>query len=136
MADITTSTTINQSDREVVMAFQYQYVDGANEDAVTKVDVSALAKNVSGTSCSAVRIVEVWWVLEAMTVIVESDATVDVTMMHLSDNWGYQDFSKFGGLPSTTSYGASPNGDILFTTTGAGAVGDAYQIVLRMIKQY
>ena len=41
MADITTSTTINQSDREVVMAFQYQYVDGGNEDAVTKVDVSA-----------------------------------------------------------------------------------------------
>ena len=28
------------------------------------------------------------------------------------------------------------SGDIKFTTTGAGAVGDAYQIVMRAIKQY
>ena len=42
MADITTSTTISENDHQIVMAFQYQYIDGGNEDAVTKVDVSAL----------------------------------------------------------------------------------------------
>ena len=44
MADITTSTKISESTREVVYAFQYQYVDGGNESAVSKIDVSGLTK--------------------------------------------------------------------------------------------
>ena len=137
MADITTSTTISENDHQIVMAFQYQYIDGGNEDAVTKVDVSALTKNSAGDSCAAVRIVEAWWTIYGMTVQVEADATVDVIIMHLDENQsGYQDFSVFGGLPKTTTYGSSPTGDIVFTTTGAGAVTDAYQIVFRMIKEY
>tara|TARA_R100000306_G_C4351759_1_gene130472 strand:+ start:181 stop:594 length:414 start_codon:yes stop_codon:yes gene_type:complete len=137
MADITTSTTISENDHQIVMAFQYQYIDGGNEDAVTKVDVSALTKNSAGDSCAAVRIVEAWWTIYGMTVQVEADATVDVIIMHLDENQsGYQDFSIFGGLPKTTTYGASPTGDIVFTTTGSGAVTDSYQIVFRMIKEY
>ena len=137
MADITTSTTISENDHQIVMAFQYQYIDTGNEDAVTKVDVSALTKNTAGSSCSAVRIVEAWWTIYGMTVQVEADATVDVIIMHLDENQsGYQDFSIFGGLPKTTTYGASPTGDIVFTTTGSGAVTDSYQIVFRMIKEY
>jgi hypothetical protein len=137
MADLTTTTTISENDRQIVMAFQYQYIDGGNEDAVSKVDVSALTKNAAGSSCSAVRIVEAWWTIYGMTVQVEADATVDVQILHLDENQsGYQDYSIFGGLPKTTTYGASPTGDILFTTTGAGAVTDSYQIVFRMIKEY
>ena len=137
MADITTSTTISENDHQIVMAFQYQYIDGGNEDAVTKVDVSALTKNSAGDSCAAVRIVEAWWTIYGMTVQVEADATVDVIIMHLDENQsGYQDFSIFGGLPKTTTYGASYTGDIVFTTTGSGAVTDSYQIVFRMIKEY
>ena len=137
MADITTTTTIDENDRQVVMAFQYQYVDTGNEDAVTKVDVSALAKNVSGESCTAVRIVEAWWTLYGLTVQVEADASTDVMILHLEgEQSGYQDFTAFGGLPSTTSYGTSPTGDILFTTTNSGAVTDTYQIVFRMLKEY
>ena len=49
---------------------------------------------------------------------------------------GYQDFSKFGGLPTTSSFGTNGTGDVKFTTTGAGATGDAYQIIIRGIKQY
>jgi hypothetical protein len=137
MADITTSTTISESDRQIVMAFQYQYVDTGNEDAVKKVDVSALAKNSAGSSCSAVRIVEAWWTIYGMTVQVEADASTDVIILHLDEGQsGYQDYSIFGGLPKTTTYGTSPTGDIFFTTTGAGATTDSYQIVLRMIKEY
>ena len=58
-------------------------------------------------------------------------------VLHLDENQsGYQDFSKFGGLPTTSSYGANGTGDVDFTTTGAGAAGDTYQIVIRAIKQY
>jgi hypothetical protein len=47
---------------------------------------------------------------------------------------GYLDYTDIGGL--TSSLGSSPTGDVLFTTTGAGAVGDTYNVVFRMIKEY
>ena len=137
MADITTTTKISENDREVVYAFQYQYIDTGDEAAVLKVDVSGLDPNVAGESCASVRIVEAWWTIYGLTVEVLADASTDVIIMHLDENQsGYQDFSRFGGLPKTTTYGSSPSGDIKFTTTGSGAVTDAYQIVLRMIKEY
>lgn len=137
MADITTSTKLHEDTRQVVYAFQYQYVDTGNESAVLKVDVSGLSKNANGDTCTAVRIIECWWVISAMTVEILADASADVMILHLTEGQsGYQDFSSVGGLPKTTTYGTSPTGDIKFTTTGAGAAGDAYQIVLRMIKEY
>ena len=137
MADITTSTKISESTREVVYAFQYQYVDGGNESAVSKIDVSGLEKSANGDTCAGIRIVEVWWVINAMTVEVLADADTDIIVLHLDEGQsGYQDFSIFGGLPTSSSYGSSGTGDIKFTTTGAGAAGDAYQIVIRAIKEY
>jgi len=137
LADITTSTKISESTREVVYAFQYQYVDGGNESAVSKIDVSGLEKSANGDTCSGIRIVECWWIINAMTVEVLADADTDIIVLHLDEGQsGYQDFSRFGGLPTSSSYGASGTGDIKFTTTGAGAAGDAYQIVIRAIKEY
>jgi hypothetical protein len=54
MANITSVKTITENTNEVVMAFQLQYVDTADEDAVKKVDVSTLAKNANGQSCNSV----------------------------------------------------------------------------------
>ena len=137
MADITTSTKIHESTRDVLYAFQYQYVDTGNESAVLKIDVSGLTKSANGDTCSGIRIVECWWVVKNMTVEILADASTDVIIMHLDENQsGYQDFSSFGGLPDSSNYGSSGTGDIKFTTTGAGAAGDAYQIVIRGIKQY
>jgi hypothetical protein len=137
MADIVSTTTIADNPREAVLAFQYQYVDTGNESAVTKIDVSSLVKSSNGDTCTGVRILECWWVLQGMTVEVLADATTDIIIMHLAESQqGYHDFEKFGGLPSSSSYGTSPSGDIKFTTTGAGAVGDAYQVVLRVAKEY
>ena len=137
MADITTSTKISESTREVVYAFQYQYVDGGNESAVSKIDVSGLLTNAAGETCTGIRIIECWWVINAMTVEVLADADVDIIVLHLDEGQsGYQDFSRFGGLPTSSSYGANGTGDIKFTTTGAGAAGDSYQIVIRASKQY
>ena len=135
MADIVTSTTIIDGGRQAVMSFTYQFVDDGHEDAVTKVDVSALATSTDGTTCTGVRIAEVWWTTVGMSVLVESDATADICLMQLAaDGPGYLDYTDIGGI--TSSLGSSPNGDILFTTTGAGAVGDTYNVVLRMIKEY
>ena len=137
MADITSSTKISESTNEVVYAFQYQYVDTGNESAVSKIDVSSLATNAAGETCTGVRILECWWVISAMTVEILADASTDVMMLHLTEGQsGYQDFTSFGGLPSSKTYGTSPTGDVKFTTTGAGAAGDAYQIVLRVSKDY
>jgi|TARA_R100001082_G_scaffold111237_1_gene94341 hypothetical protein len=136
MADITTSTKISESTRDVVYAFQYQYVDTGNESAAAKIDVSGLSKSANGDTCSGLRIIEVWWVVKNMTVEILADADTDVIIMHMDENNGYQDFSSFGGLPDSADYGSSGTGDIKFTTTGAGAAGDAYQVVIRGIKQY
>jgi hypothetical protein len=137
MADITTSTKISESTNEVVYAFQYQYVDDGNESAVLKIDVSGLTASANGDTCTGIRIAEIWWVISAMTVEVLADADTDVIIMHLTEGQsGYQDFSKIGGLPKSSVYGTNGTGDIKFTTTGAGATGDAYQIVIRGIKQY
>ena len=137
MADLTTSTKISENTNEVVYAFQYQYVDTGNESAASKIDVSALAKNADGETCTGIRIVEIWWVISAMTVEVLADADTDIIILHLAEGQsGYQDFSRFGGSPTSSAYGSSGTGDIKFTTTGAGAAGDAYQIVIRGIKQY
>ena len=137
MADIVSTTTIADNPREAVIAFQYQYVDTGNESAVLKIDVSSLAANSDGEACTGVRILECWWVISAMTVEILADASTDVMMLHLTEGQsGYQDFTSFGGLPSSKTYGTSPTGDVKFTTTGAGAAGDAYQIVLRVSKDY
>jgi len=137
MADIVTTTTIADNPREAVFAFQYQYVDTGNESAVTKIDVSSLVNNSNGDPCTGVRILECWWIIQGMTVEVLADAATDVIILHLAENQqGYHSFEKFGGLPSSSSYGTSPTGDVKFTTTGSGAAGDAYQVVLRVAKEY
>lgn len=137
MADLKTSTKIIDNPRECVFAFQYQFVDTGNESAVNKIDVSTLEKSANGDTCTGIRIVECWWIINAMTVEVLADADTDIIVLHLDEGQsGYQDFSVFGGLPTTSSYGTNGTGDVDFTTTGAGAVGDAYQIVIRAIKQY
>ena len=137
MADITTVTKISESTREVTFAFQYQYVDGGNESAVSKIDVSGLGTSSNGDTCTGIRVLECWWVINAMTVEVLADADTDIIVLHLDEGQsGYQDFNIFGGLPSSSTYGANGTGDIKFTTTGAGAAGDAYQIVIRASKDY
>ena len=122
MADITTTTTISDNPREIVIAFQYQYVDGGDESAVSKIDVSSLVTNSAGETCTGVRIMECWWIISAMTVEVLAAADTNVIVMHLTEGQsGYQDFSKFGGLPKSQSFGTNGTGDIKFTTTGAGS---------------
>ena len=140
MADLVKTTTINDNVNEVVMTFSYQYVDTGNEASVAKVTPANLSPSSNGTPCTSVSILEAWWVISGMTDEIEvgvGSGTKPIIMNLTDVNGSYQDYSRFGGLPTTkNSGGTAPTGVIKFTTTGAAAVSDTYQIALRMAKVY
>ena len=133
MADAVTSQTIIDGERNCVMKFT-NVSDGTGESAVAKVDVSALASNSAGVSCSEVRVMRVSHAIVGMSVQMFLDASSNVLLMELAESSnGHMDFKDFGGLPNNA--GSGKTGDILFTTKGHSS-GDTYSIVLEMVKVY
>ena len=133
MADAVTSQTIQDGERNCIMKFT-NVSDGTGESAVAKVDVSALATNSEGVSCSEVRVMRVSHAIVGMSVQMFLNATSNVLLMELSESSnGHMDFQDFDGLPNNA--GSGKNGDILFTTIGHSS-GDTYSIVLEMVKVY
>tara|TARA_Y100000593_G_scaffold1159_1_gene2335 strand:- start:812 stop:1213 length:402 start_codon:yes stop_codon:yes gene_type:complete len=133
MADAVTSQTIQDGERKAVLKFT-NASDGSGESAVKKVDVSALATNSAGDTCTGVAINKIWWQCTGMSVKIEFDATSNVLAIGLSeDSNGYHDYSNFSGIPNNAGSGVT--GDLDFTTVGAGS-GDTYMIVLELIKAY
>tara|TARA_R100001440_G_scaffold39379_1_gene58899 strand:+ start:652 stop:1059 length:408 start_codon:yes stop_codon:yes gene_type:complete len=133
MADAVTSQTIIDGERNCVMKFT-NVSDGTGESAVAKVDVSALASNSDGKSCSEVRVMRISHAIVGMSVQLFLDATSNVLLMELAESSnGHMDFKDFGGLPNNA--GSGKTGDILITTKGHSS-GDTYSIVIEMIKVY
>ena len=133
MADAVTSQTIQDGERKAVLKFT-NASDGSGESAVKKVDVSALANNSAGDTCTGVAINKIWWQCTGMSVKIEFDATSNVLAIGLSeDSNGYHDYSDFSGIPNNAGSGVT--GDLDFTTVGASS-GDTYMIVLELIKAY
>ena len=133
MADAVTSQTIQDGERNCIMKFT-NVSDGTGESAVAKVDVSALAANSAGTSCSEVRVVRVSHAIVGMSVQMFFNATTNVLLMQLAESSnGHMDFKDFSGIPNNA--GSGKNGDILFTTLGHSS-GDTYSVVLEMVKVY
>ncbi len=133
MADAVTSQTIIDGERNCVMKFT-NVSDGTGESAVAKVDVSALAANSRGVSCSEVRVMRISHSVVGMSVQLFLNATSNVLLMELAESSnGHMDFKDFGGLSNNA--GSGKNGDILFTTKGHSS-GDTYSIVLEMVKVY
>ena len=60
MADAVATQTLIDGDKKVVQKFT-NISDGSGESAVVKVDVSALATNSSGQTCTGVVIEKIWW---------------------------------------------------------------------------
>ena len=132
MADTVTSQTIQDGERRAVMRFT-NVSDGTGESAVKKVDVSALAKNSAGQECTSVEIAKIWWMTVGMSVKLEFDASTSVLLTHIpADSSGDEYYDSFTAIPTNAS---SPTGDIDFTTVGHSS-GDAYHIILEMIKKY
>lgn len=133
MADVVTSQTLLDGERLVIQLFT-NISDGTGENAVVKVDVSALAPNAAGQPCTGVKVNRIWGSSHGMTVKMLWDATSDVFFYQVTQNSQYlMDFSTMGGLMNNA--GAGKTGDILFTTHDASA-GDSYTIMLECIKTY
>ena len=134
MADAVTSQTIQDGARHVVMSFT-NVSDGTGESAVKKGDVSALTSDpMTGSSCSGVSIDSVWFSTLGMSVKLLWDADTDVLALHLpADYSDTLDMSEFTGLKNNAGTGVT--GDIMFTTVGHSS-GDAYTVILKMVKNY
>ena len=133
MADAVTSQTIQDGERNLVMKFT-NVSDGTGESAVKKVDVSALATNSKGQTCTKVKIQRIYWATVGMSVKLDFDATSNVLLIGLpADSTGDEYYDSFTGIPNNAGSGVT--GDIDLTTTGHSS-GDAYMIILEMIKEY
>ena len=133
MADAVATQTIIDGSKTAVLKFT-NVSDGSGESAVTKVDVSALANNSIGQSCTGASIQKIWWQCIGMKVQILFDATSDVLAIELGENQsGYHDYSNFGGIPNNA--GSGKTGDIQFTTVGHSSA-DSYTIILEVNKEY
>jgi hypothetical protein len=77
MADAVTSQKIVDTDRKLVYKFT-NISDGTGEDAVKKVDVSALNTNDQGETCTRVTLTQLWYDIGGIRVSLEWDATSNV----------------------------------------------------------
>jgi len=133
MADAVTSQTLLDGERVAIMKFT-NISDGTGETAVTKVNVSTLAKSGSGQACTGVIVSKITSVCHGMEVRMYWDASTDVPFFMSTINTNYMnDFSGFGGI--TNNAGAGKNGNIVFSTSDQSA-GDTYTVVLEMVKTY
>ena len=133
MADAVSTTTIEDGERQLVVQLT-NLSDNTGEAKVTKIDVSALATDSRGNACNEVRIQEIWAQVYGFDgVQLWYDATTDVVAINLNPGWTYQDFSRVGGLKM---YGSGATGDVLLSTLGTEASGDAYEIMIRAVKYY
>ena len=133
MADAVTSQTIQDGEKTAILKFT-NVSDGTGESAVKKVDVSALATNSAGQTCTSVSVARIYWVTLCMSVKLEFDATSNVLLVHLpADSTGDEYYDLFTGIPNNAGSGVT--GDIDLTTVGHSS-GDAYTIILVLNKNY
>tara|TARA_R100001163_G_C5042358_1_gene180248 strand:- start:547 stop:951 length:405 start_codon:yes stop_codon:yes gene_type:complete len=133
MADAVNVTTIEDGERQLVVQLT-NLSDSTGESKVTKIDASALNSNAAGASCNEVRIQEIWAQVHGFDgVQLWYDADTDVVAFNAGVGWTHQDYSNVGGLKM---YGTNATGDILLSTLGTEASGDAYEIVIRAVKYY
>lgn len=125
MVDVVTSTKIIDGARNVTFHFTNDS-DGTGESLVTKIDASTL-----DGAPTKLTLLQAWYSLSGMDVdmfFVGSADTLGWTFS--STDSGHLDFRNFAGILPT---GASPTGDIKFTTRNHTA-GDAYSITLQFKK--
>ena len=129
MADAVNVTTIEDGERQLVVQLT-NLSDSTGESKVTKIDVSGLNTSATGKSCNEVRIQEIWAQVHGFDGV---QLWYDAVAFNAGFGWTYQDFSNVGWLKM---YGTNATGDILLSTLGTEASGDAYQIVIRAVKYY
>lgn len=133
MADAVASQTLLDGERVAIMKFT-NASDGTGETNVVKVNPASLAASNAGGACDAVTITKVTGLTHGMEVVMKWKATTPVIIETIPQNTNYQqDFEKIGGLINNA--GTGKDGAITFTTLDVSA-GDAYTVVLEMVKHY
>jgi hypothetical protein len=139
MADAVTTQVLQDGEHLYVAKFT-NISDGAGEDKVTKVDVSALNPNSHGLACIGMKIsklyaqtddmgVDIYWVgdptpaNDALCVTLPKGQLYDIP---------YEPALPYNG---TGDMGTNAAGDIAFSTRDASA-GDTYTVLLYGIKVY
>jgi len=129
MADaVKTHVLLNTGDSYIAIFTNIS--DGSGENAVVKVDHSALT-DLTGRLPGRLRIMGLEWAIQGFPYVkIAFDATTDDTALVLAGN-GEMCFDKLGGIknPATTGY----TDDIVFTAP-AGAGTGSYTILLRVAK--
>ena len=133
MADALTSQVIQDGGRTAVLKYT-NISDGSGQSAAILVDVSGLSVDpVTKQVCTGVTLQTITFSNIGMGVELLWDATTDVPLLNLPQDWEDTiDFSAFG-IPNNAAAGKT--GDILVTTVGATA-GDTYLLVLTLTKSY
>ena len=133
MADALTSQVIQDGPRNAVLKFT-NVSDGTGQAAAVLVDVSSLSSDpLTKQVCNGVTLQSISYSNVGMGVELLWDATTNVPLLNLLQNWADQaDFSDYG-IPNNSGTGRT--GDILVTTTGATA-GDTYFLLLTLTKSY
>jgi len=139
MADTVTGPTIlQQNDKRVTIKIVNQS-DGSGGTTVFA-DVSALASNAQGQSCTTVSLQRIWWSCsngdghDSFARLDYEDSDGDIPIVTLIDS-GYWDFREFGGIPANTSSNSNQN-DVNFVVPGAADSGNTYTVIAEFIKNY
>jgi len=133
MADAVSTQVILDGERLYIAKFT-NVSDGTGESAVTKVDVSTLARNSFNLACNGVKLNKIWAQTDGMGVTILWDADTDVVCETVPQNVMYTaSYNDFGGISNNA--GTGKTGDVAFTTVGATS-GDRYTLILEFIKTY
>lgn len=133
MADAVATQILFDGERDAIMKFT-NISDGTGENKVLKVDASALNPSSFGKACDGVTITKIYAMTHGMEVAIYWDATTDVLVTVVPQNTNYvADYTTFGGLWNNA--GTGKTGDVLFSTIDQTS-GDAYTIILEMVKSY
>jgi hypothetical protein len=120
-------------DRKAIMKFT-NLSTGTAETKVAKVIPANLNKSYAGKACTGVTITKIYAMTHGMEVAMYWNATSDVLITIVPQNTNYvSDYESFGGLWDNS--GAGKTGQVLFSTLD-DAAGDAYTIILEMVKTY
>ena len=139
MADTVTGPTIlQQNDKRVVIKIVNQS-DGSGGTTVFA-DVSALAANAAGETCTHVTLQRVWWSCsngdghDSFARLDYEDSDGDIPIITLVDS-GYWDFREFGGIPADKSSNSNQS-DVNFVVPGAADSGNTYTCIAEFKKIY
>lgn len=131
MANVLTSQTILDGERLAIIKVT-GFIDTV-ETNVAKITPSSL-NPYQAKACTGLKLNRVWAQTHGCEVQMLWDATTPVMIVTLPQNTNYAlDYSTFGGIPNNA--GAGKTGILSFTTMDV-SVGDAYSVVMEVIKTY